>query len=485
MESVKPSAVTPSMKLARNFAKVLNLRVFLKNVTIADTNPKDETNMDHKTTINWSESFNKVDEDEEIEEQRVATEALLAKLFASIATVKGAYAELQHFQSPFDPDGIEASDKLLVSELKHLSELKQCYLKKQVDPSPEKAILVAESKEIKGVIKTYEITAKKLESQVRLKDSEIMFLKEKLVEANSHNKLIEKRLNQSGSLSGVLENNNLHISGLSPSHFATVLRHAVKSIRNFVRLIVDEMRSAKWDIDAAVDAIEHNVVYINEDHKCFAIESFVCKEMFDAFHFPNFNLSNESLPSDRKNQQNWFFENFNELKSTKVKDFLAEKPRSSFAKFCRNKYLRLVHPKMESSFFGNMLHRNLLSGGEFPKTDFFASFAEMAKRVYLLHCLAFSFEIQAEIFQVGKGCRFSDVYMESVNDEMFVFSDKTTTFDGSEEETVVGFTVVPGFRIGKTVLQCQVYLTKTKNQTKVKKTVKGSRSHAGPSLRSS
>jgi len=470
MESMKPSAVTPSKKLARNFAKVLHLRAFLKNVTISDTNPKDETNME-KTTITWSESFKKVDEDEEIEEQRVATEALLSKIFASISTVKGAYAELQHFQSPFDPDGIEASDKLLVSELKHLSELKQCYLKKQFDPSPEKAILAAESKEIKGVIKTYEITAKKLESQVRLKDSEIMFLKEKLVEANSHNKLIEKRLNQSGTLS-VLDN-VVHISGLSPSHFATVLRHAVKSIRNFVRLIVDEMRSAKWDIDAAVDAIEHNVVYMLEDHKCFTIESFVCKEMFDAFHFPNFNLPNESLPDDRKTQQNWFFEKFNELKSTKVKDFLAEKPKSSFAKFCRNKYLRLVHPKMESSFFGNMIHRNLLSGGEFPKSDFFASFAEMAKRVYLLHCLAFSFEVQAEIFQVGKGCRFSDVYMESVNDEMFVFSDKTVV--ESEEEPVVGFTVVPGFRIGKTVLQCQVYLMQ-KNQIKMK----GSRLRAGP-----
>ncbi|CAL5201027.1 unnamed protein product [Lathyrus oleraceus] len=462
MESVKPLAVTPSKKLARNFAKVLHLRAFLKNVTISETNPKDET-----TPINWSESFNKVDEDEELQEQRVATEALLAKVFASVSTVKGAYAELQHFQSPFDPDGIEASDKLLVSELKHLSELKQCYLKKQYDPSPEKAILEAESKETKGVIKTYEITAKKLESQVRLKASEIMFLKEKLVEANSHNKLIEKRLNQSGSLSlsSSSLDNNVNISGLSPSHFASILRHTVKSIRSFVRLVVDEMRSAKWDIDAAVDAIEHNVVYLIEDHKCFAIESFVCKEMFEAFHFPNFNLPNESLPDDRSNQQNWFFQSFNELKSGKVKDFLSVKPQSSFAKFCRNKYLRLVHPKMESSFFGNMNHRNFISNGEFPKSDFFTSFAEMAKRVYLLHCLAYSFEEQAEIFQVSKGCRFSDVYMESVNDEMFMCanSDKTTTIVEPEEEPVVGFTVVPGFRIGKTFLQCQVYLMQKKS----------------------
>ncbi|KAK7272590.1 hypothetical protein RJT34_29289 [Clitoria ternatea] len=464
MESVKPSAVTPRKKLARGFAKVLHVKALigidgLKNV-ISDASLKDEGNINKsKTTLSWSESFNKDDDDNEELQERVAKEALLAKLFASVSTVKAAYAQLQHAQSPFDPDGIEAADLLLVSELKNLSELKQCYLKKQFDASPENAILAAESKELQGVIRTYEIMGKKLESQARLKDSKIMFLREKLEEANKHNKSVEKRLNQSGQLA-VLD--NVHISGLSPSHFITVLRHAVRSIRSFVRLVVDEMRSASWDIDAAVDAIEQNVVYLVEDHKCFAVEAFVCREMFDAFHFPNFSLPNESLP-DRNRRQQWFFGRFNELKSMKAKDYLAEKPRSTFAKFCRVKYLRLVHPKMESSFFGNLNHRNLVNGGGFPDTAFFNSFAEMAKRVWLLHCLAFSFEPQASIFQVGKGCRFSDVYMESVNDEVFLNSDQTVV----ESDPQVAFTVTPGFKIGKTVIQCQVYLSQ--QQTKVKK----------------
>ena len=462
MESVRPSAVTPSKKLARNFAKVLHLRALigiapvdgLKNV-ISDANLKDEGNMG-KTTINWPHSFDK--DDEELQE-RVAFEALIAKLFASTSTVKAAYAQLQYAQSPYDPDGIQAADQLIVSELKHLSEIKQCYLKKQFDPSPEKAVLAAESKELQSVIRTYEIMGKKLESQVRLKESEIIFLREKLEEANKHNKSIEKRLNQSGQLS-VLD--NLHISGLSPTHFITVLRHTVRSIRSFVRMLVDEMRSANWDIDAAVDAIEQGVVYWVEDHKCYAIESYVCKEMFDSFHFPNFSLPNESLP-DRNKRQQLFFGRFNELKSMKAKEFLAEKPRSSFAKFCRIKYLKLIHPKMESSFFGNLSQRNLLNAGGFPDTAFFTSFAEMAKRVWLLHCLAFSFDPQASIFQVVKGCRFSDVYMESVNDDMLLYSDQTV-----ESDPQVAFTVVPGFRIGKTVIQCQVYLSMHK-KPKVKK----------------
>ncbi|XP_019426273.1 PREDICTED: IRK-interacting protein-like isoform X3 [Lupinus angustifolius] len=453
MESVKPLEVTPSKKLARGFAKVLHLRALIGIAQVDSLknaeNLKDDGNMD-KTTMNWTLST----EDEELQE-KIATEALLAKIFASTSTVKAAYAQLQLAQSPYDPDGIQSADQVVVSELKHLSELKQCYLKKQFDPSPETAILAAESKELQSVIKTYEIMGKKLESQARLKESETMFLREKLEEAIRQNKLIEKRLNQSGQLSML---NNVHITGLSPSHFITVLRHAVRSVRNFVRLVVDEMRSSSWDIDAAVGAIENDVVYWIEDHKCYAIESFVCKEMFDSFHFPNFSLPNESIP-DKNKQQQMFFARFNEMKSMKAKEFLAEKPRSSFAKFCRVKYLKLVHPKMESSFFGNLSQRSLLNAGGFPETAFFTSFAEMAKRVWLLHCLAFSFDPHASIFQVEKGCRFSDVYMESVNDEMFLNSDQTV-----ELEPHVAFTVVPGFRIGKTVLQCQVYLSQ--HQTK-------------------
>ncbi|KAL3016444.1 hypothetical protein AAZX31_06G213300 [Glycine max] len=399
-------------------------------------------------------------EDEELQERK-ATEALLAKTFASISTVKASYAQLQNAQSPYDPDGIQVADQLIVSEFKTLSELKQCYFKKQFDPLPDRAILAAKLKELQSVNKTFEITGKKLESQAGLKDSEIIFLQEKLEEANVHNKSIEKRLNQSGSLS-VLD--NLHMSGLSPSHFVTVLRHTVRSIRSFVKLLVNEMRSAGWDIDASVNAIiEQNVVYLKEDHKCFAIESFVCREMFDSFNFPNFSLPNESLPD--KNKRQLFFGRFNELKPVKAKDFLAGKPRSPFAKFCRNKYLRLVHPKMEASFFGNLNQRTLLNAGEFPDTNFFTSFAEMAKRVWLLHCLAFSFEPQASIFQVGKGCcRFSDVYMESVNEN------DEAALPVVESEPQVAFTVVPGFRIGKTVIQCQVYLSQhqVKNFTSTK-----------------
>lgn len=452
MDSVKRSAVTPSKsRLARTFAKVLHLRIAtgvapvdgIQKVKAPESNKED-----HQDTGSWShsqsQSFN---ENSEKLHNTAELEAHLAHLFASVSSIKAAYAQLQNAQSPYDSNGIQSADQIVVSELKKLSELKGCYMKKQFDPSPERALCLAEIQEQKSLLKTYEIMRKKLECQMKLKDSEITFLIEKLEDCRLQNKSLEKRLNQSGHLS-VLD--NLHLSGISPSHFITVLQHTVKCIRSFVKLMINQMESSRWDINAAAAAIQPGAIFSRAAHRCLAFESFVCREMFDGFHFPNFSLPNESLPE--KNQwQRLFFDRFNELKSARTKEYLAQKPRSTFGKFCRAKYLKLVHPKMESSFFGNLSQRNLVNTGGFPDTPFFTAFSEMAKRVWLLHCLAFSFNPEATIFQVSKGWIFSEVYMESIVDD-----------PSPPPETVeprVAFTVVPGFRIGKTVLQCQVYLS--------------------------
>ncbi|XVF18547.1 hypothetical protein REPUB_Repub11eG0031900 [Reevesia pubescens] len=236
----------------------------------------EEWNDVSKTTKRLSQKFDRL-HDEELE-RKVAVEALIAKIFATISAIKAGYAQLQYAQSPYDAEGIQAADQLIVSDLKKLSELKQCFLKKQYDPSPEHAMLLADIQEQKTM-----------------------------------------------------------------------------------------------------------------------------------------------------------------------------KPKSTFAKFCRTKYLQVVHPKMESSFFGNLSIRDMVSSYQFPDATFFIFFAEVAKRVWLLHCLAFAFEPEASIFQISRGCRFSEVYMESVAEEAFLSSDITP-----ESEPRVAFTVVPGFRIGKTVIQCQI-----------------------------
>ncbi|KAJ6367890.1 hypothetical protein OIU78_000459 [Salix suchowensis] len=108
---------------------------------------------------------------------------------------------------------------------------------------------------------------------------------------------------------------------------------------------------------------------------------------------------------------------------------------------------------MECSLFGNLNQRKLVSSGGFPDSAFFNAFVEMARRLWALNLLAFSFGEDVSIFQVAKNCRFSDVYMEAVTQDSVL---ETTT---AGTDLLVAFTVVPGFKIGKTVIQSQVYLS--------------------------
>ncbi|PKI52769.1 hypothetical protein CRG98_026844 [Punica granatum] len=364
-----------------------------------------------------------------------------------------AYAQLQFSQSPYDSDGIQKSDRLIVSELKKLSELKQGYLNKEFDTSPESSIMGAEIQEQRSLLRIYEITRKKMEHQLNLRLSELTLLREKLEELNKQNRLLVKRLNQTQS--GPLNNpKSLQPFDLfTTQHFVMVLGSAVKSIRNFVRSMIVEMKSADWDIEAAASSIEPDVLYSKADHKCFVFESYVSREMFDAFQFPDFSLHNMSLP-DKRLLKEFLLDKFHELRSTDPNNFLQREPKSEFAKFCRAKYLRLVHPRMESAFFGDLSQRKTVNSGKFPDGEFFALFAEMAKWVWLLHCLSLSYEPCVSIFQVIRGSRFSEVYMENVVEER-----SFPAPDSLENDALsVAFTVVPGFKIWEIIVQCQVYL---------------------------
>lgn len=439
MDSVKHSAVTPSKsRFVRAIAKALHIQA-VTGVAPDDGFYKSESHEETKKGHFKHVDFPTFEEEDEGLQDKLVKEAFLSKLFAGISAVKAAYAEMQFAQSPHDFDGIQSADKEVISQLKYLSELKQSYLKKQLDDaSPGKALLLSELQEKKSTLKMYEITTKKMESLVKLKDSQTVFLKEKLAEANKANKLIEKKLRSSGQFS-IPE--NIQLSNMRPGNFISYHKQTIKSIQSFVQLMITEMESAGWDLDAAANSVEPGIRFKKPGHKCFAFESFVCRQMFEGFNSSDFS----SQKPERDKQRSLFFDRFTELKSVKPADYLAWKPKSQFATFCRTKYLKLVHPKMEASLFGSLDQRSLVtSGDQLPETSFFSTFSEMAKRVWLLHCLARSFDPEIDIFQAKKGNQFSEVYMESLADDA--------------TDNRVELSVVPGFRIGKTIVQCQVYL---------------------------
>ncbi|EAZ10950.1 hypothetical protein OsJ_00793 [Oryza sativa Japonica Group] len=355
----------------------------------------------------------------------VAKDSLLANLFAGVSAVKAAYAQLQLAQFPYDAEAIQAADAALVAELTRLSDTKRRYLRDPAAAAKNAAAaghtaLYAHAEEQRHLLKTYQITARKLEGELRAKEAEADRARSSLTAELRAERAMEARLHP----------------GAHP-------------------------RSAGWDLAAAAAAVHPGVQLRRAGDTKFVFESYVAMKMFANFHRRDFNLSflDEREFYDRRR----FFEEFTELKAAPASAFLdARNARwGGFGKFLRAKYLSLVHARMETAFFGRLEQRGIVSAGPgFPESSWFADFAEMARRVWLLHCLFYAFDGGAEedgasIFQVRTGARFSEVYMESVSDGR---SDEAAA--AAAEERVVGFTVVPGFRVGRTMIQCRVYLSR-------------------------
>ncbi|RWW31685.1 hypothetical protein GW17_00003682 [Ensete ventricosum] len=468
MESSSATRSPTLETLARTFSKLLRLRCSASDADVAPGEDdcwihklKPAQNLSDCSTIvlsdcGGSDSYQVAHDKQRhrlSSNVREAMESLLANLFASISAVEAAYAQLQLAQSPYDPDRIQSCDLAIVSELKRVSELKQSYLRNHSiipytdHPGPALAVRIAEQL---NLIKTSQITSSKLEAYLELRDFEISSLQAELLACDKVNQALESKLHPGRSLR-VLD--GLHLSDLSPIHFLAVLRCTFKSIRTFVKLMVKEMESAGWDLDVAAGAIQPDVLRRKKPgHRTFAFQSYVCQGMFSDFHHRSYNVA---ALKDRSawGRRRWFDE-FMELSRFGSNQKLSQ--RSAIAKFATAKYQALVHPNMESSFFGSPDRERSPEGSagrDFPDSAFFSGFAEMARRVYLLHCLFFSFDDRF-IFQVHRGSRFSQVYMENV-----VEADD----DAAAELTppTVGFTVVPGFRVGRTLIQCKVYPSST------------------------
>lgn len=386
-----------------------------------------------------------------------ALEALVSKIFANISSLKSAYIELQAAHTPYDPDKIQAADKHVISELKNLSELKHFYRENNPKPaciSPQDSRLAAEIQEQQSLLKTYEVMVKKFQSEIQNKDSEIHQLQQHIEDANQKRVKLEKNLKLRGlstkESEGSGDENGFFPVDLTPDLFTQAVEAAYKAIHDFSKPLINMMKAAGWDLDAAANSIEPNVVYAKRAHKKYAFESHICQRMFTGFQQEDFSVKSENLIVNKES----FFHQFLALREIDPLDVLGQNPDSNFGKFCRSKYLAVLHPKMEASFFGNLDQRNFVMGGGHPRTPFYQAFLKLAKSIWLLHRLAYSFEPNVKVFQVNKGSEFSEVYMESVIKNLII--------DENDQKPTVGLMVMPGFWIGGSVIQSRVYLSGVK-----------------------
>ncbi|KAL0667289.1 hypothetical protein Bca4012_029993 [Brassica carinata] len=337
-------------------------------------------------------------------------DAEVSKLFDAVSALKLAYLEFQRARLPYDPDKIIEADNLVVSHLETLRRFKRLYLKtKQLQAKTE---LDAASclNRLRDEVEVNEKHLWELKTQTKAKESEVLSLKETL------NCL-------------VAENNKLE----SVSSFEFVFRAASKSIHDFAKPLITLMKATDWNLEKAVESIVPNVTYAKNSDKKFAFESYIVRRMFHGMKLNPYDVTELMTLDDPL-------------------DALAAFPDSPFARFCGQKYLLVVHPSMEASFFGNLDMRGLVLLGKHPRTVFYRIFAKMAKWVWVLGSFAASLDLKAKIFVVRRGTRFSGAYMESVVGD-----------DGREEEGQedlrVEFITMPGFKVGDSVFKSHVYLS--------------------------
>ncbi|KAF8413012.1 hypothetical protein HHK36_000985 [Tetracentron sinense] len=388
-------------------------------------------------------------------------QTLISSLFATISSFEASYLHLQTAQSPFDADSIKAADRAAVSHLQRLCEMKQCYRSLRKNPNlnpnfPISSHLEAQVEENQSKLRSLEMVFNRLQSDIDLKDSEVSALKQKLEKIQKSNLRLSKSLSDSNccsSLSSTSTSTSPPGVLLSVGLFNSVLEDACRSTRSFTKFLIDLMKKAGWDLDLAANSVHPDIEYVKRGHYRYALLSYVCLGMFRGFDSEGFDLGGHESESNgidlsfqRKNSLKLFVEHG----TGDAMEILSRNPHGDFTRFCEKKYQQLIHPTMESSLFKNLDQNELVLNSWRSSTALYELFVNMASSIWMLHKLAFSFNPTVEIFQVEQGVDFSMVYMENV-----------TRRDVSPGKTraKVGFTVTPGFRIGRTVIQSQVYLT--------------------------
>ncbi|KAG6386462.1 hypothetical protein SASPL_155365 [Salvia splendens] len=346
----------------------------------------------------------------------------LVQLFDTLLAVKIAYMKLQEAYIRYDPVKVRFADEEVMFQLDTLGKIKKAYEEEQLK---EANAFSAGSARFLAEVKVMEQQLEKLKSQAKSKGKKVASLRKKLLELETKNtKLAEE----------IEEREREMFAGLNHHTLESLVRAVGKAIHDFAKPLIALMKHSDWDLDQAAYAIQSSVVYVKRSHKKYAFEAYITRRMFRGFL-----------------QQPCFLGNIMKLDDPIVA--LTDDPQSSFAEFCRDKYMLVVHPRMEESFFGNLDHRNLVANGIHPCTPFYRAFIRMARCVWYLQALIGYIEPKAEIFGVKPGAEFVDVYMEVV-DELKVYE----VMDN--ERYKVEFMVMPGFMLKKSLIRSQVYVSR-------------------------
>ncbi|KAK4352961.1 hypothetical protein RND71_028479 [Anisodus tanguticus] len=374
------------------------------------------------------------------------TKSLISSLFATISSFEASYLQLQTAHVPFDENALESVDKVLVSILQKLTEMKNLYKEFRRNPSCDIDVLVGSELEFQvqehqSKLRVLETMVNQLLSYMETKDDEVSILRKKLDKLQDFNLGLSRKL---GIKNEKLNNGKEVLCTVRV--FESMLHDSIKSANKFSKLLMELMKTAGWDLEKAANSVYSDVNYAEKEHHKYAFLSYICLGMFKGFDLEDFGLCDEEISGE-----NDYLKQLLEHVSCNPMETLSKNPSCAFSRFCEKKYEQIIHPTIESSIFRNLDGKEVVLDSWKSLSVFYELFVRMASTIWLLHKLAYSFNPIVEIFQVERGVDFSMVYMEDVT--------RKRQFPLSKTRPKVGFTVVPGFKIGRTIIQTQVYLT--------------------------
>ncbi|XP_019419716.1 PREDICTED: uncharacterized protein LOC109330128 [Lupinus angustifolius] len=350
----------------------------------------------------------------------------IMKIFDTVSALKLAYLQLQQAHIPYDTEKIIAAYEQVEVELEKLSKLKLEYKEKLYKKEQFNAALLGL---LQSELEAKEKLLKKLKSLNSVKDSKILRLQQELHDLEMGNKNLFEKIKRVSK--------KKKASFFSVAKFKNVFEAASKSIHDFSKPLIGLMKASGWDLDDAAKWLDNGAVYSKRCDKKYAFESYIAHRMFHGISLTSYDVSDI-------------------MKFDDPIDALMDNPDSDFSKFCRTKYLLVVHPTMEESFFGNLDQRTFILNGKHPRTKFYQLFAEMAKWIWVLIGSSASIDPQAIMFSVTRDNMFCSLYMECVEDE------RGSAVLSVEEQAnyKVQFMIMPGFKIGQTLVKSKVYLSK-------------------------
>ncbi|CAN1155775.1 Protein GRAVITROPIC IN THE LIGHT 1 [Linum perenne] len=355
----------------------------------------------------------------------------IIKLFDSVSALKLAYIELQEAHVPYNPDKIIAADEVVMSQLQTLCNIRRSVKEKRLEKTKLDS---SRLDSLRAEVEAKERVLEHLKSQSGAKDAEIARMREELHDLDTGNLLLVETIKTKS-----LERRSWKV--VDRTMFEEIFRLAYKSIHDFAKPMISLMKASGWDLDLAANAVVNGATYSKRSHKKYAFEAYISRRMFHG-------MTQESYDVD------------DVMRRDDPIKLLIENPSSGFANFCAEKYLSVVHPLMEVSFFRNLDHRMLVISGKHPRTPLYQIFVRMAKWIWVLQGVATSIDPQAKVFAVGRGGEFSNVYMESV--EEINKEGAGGVSDNSHFMSNVEFMIMPGFKIEDKLVKSLVYLSKPK-----------------------